>query len=186
MDSQSASAQPTREMFSSGAPHDERQGHNWMPWVVACVIVVVGLGLLAFFGGHGVQSPPAEVLQPSAYAPNLQLTNLQLSQAKNFAGGQVTYIDGNIANRGNQTVNGITVAVTFANAAGEQPQIETIPLLLIRTREPYIDTEAVSSAPLAPGSTREFRLVFDNVSPMWDQQTPKVQVMGVQTSENSK
>ena len=39
-----------------------------------------------------------------------------------------------------------------------------MPLNLIRTHQPYIDTEPVSAAPIAPGETREFRLIFDHVA----------------------
>ncbi|HEX4021428.1 MAG TPA: DUF2393 family protein [Acidobacteriaceae bacterium] len=186
-ESQDAHPAPVSEMFSAGRPHDEEQGRSWLPWIVAAAIVLVGLGLLAFFGGKGAPSstPQDATLQPSPYAASLRLANLHLSQAANFAGGQVTYVDGNITNKGNQTVNAITVAVTFGNDAGEQPQVETVPLLLIRTHQPYIDTEPVSSAPLAPGDTREFRLIFDDISPMWNQQTPAIHVVGVRMAAAS-
>ena len=42
------------------------------------------------------------------------------------------------------------------------------PLKLIRTREPYIDLEPVSAAPLKPGDVEDFRLIFDAVSPDWN------------------
>ena len=159
-----------------------------MPWAVAATVVIVALGLLAFFGGS---HPPASTVpdaafQPSAYASSLQLTGLHVSQATNFAGGQVTYVDGNISNHGNQTVSGVTVAVTFPNDAGEQPQVQTVSLALIRAHEPYVDTEPVSAAPLAPGDTHEFRLIFDSVSSMWNQQVPQIQIMGVKTGNPSK
>jgi hypothetical protein len=171
------------EMFSPENPPAREQDRKWLPWVVAAAIVVLGLAVLAVLGGrHPASNTPDATLQPNPYAANLELTDLHLSQATNFAGGQVTYVDGNLTNHGKLTVSGVTVAVTFANAAGEQPQVETVPLLLIRAHQPYVDTEPVSAAPLAPGSTHEFRLIFDDVSPLWDQQTPQVRVLGVRTS----
>jgi hypothetical protein len=170
------------ELFASSSQTSQPQERHWLPWAVAAAIVVAGLGLLALFGkGHPAATSSAAdaMLQPSAYAPNLLLSDIHLSQAENFAGSQVTYVDGTITNRGQRTVTGITVAVAFANDAGEPPQVETIPLLLIRAHQPYVDTEPVSAAPLAPGDTREFRLIFDDISPLWNQQAPEIRVLGV-------
>ena len=41
-------------------------------------------------------------------------------------------------------MTGITVQVIFRNDEAMPPQVETLPLTLIRTREPYIDTQPVS------------------------------------------
>lgn len=174
---------PAPEIFSPKAPGSDAQERNWLPWIVAAAVVVLALLLLMALGGRHTtpSAAPNAALQPSAYAPNLELTDLHMGQATSFAGGQVTYVDGTITNHGNQTVSGVTVAVTFANDAGESPQVETTPLLLIRTHQPYVDTEPVSAAPLAPGASHEFRLIFDDVSPLWDQQTPKIQITGVRT-----
>ena len=79
----------------------------------------------------------------------------------NLAGGKVTYIDGHITNCGNKTVTGISVQVLFRNAANEVAQNETQAMKWIRTRDPYIDLEPVSAAPLKPGEGRDFRLIFD-------------------------
>jgi hypothetical protein len=104
-----------------------------------------------------------------------------MSQATNGTGGTVTYVDGVIANKGDKTVTGVNVVVTFKNDIGEPPQKTPMPLTLIRTREPYVDIEPVSAEPLKPGDTHEFRLIFDHVSPTWNQQYPAIQPTRVQT-----
>ena len=48
---------------------------------------------------------------------------------------------------------------------------------LIRMKEPYIDTEAVSADPLKPGDDREFRLTFETVPENWNTQMPEVRVI---------
>ena len=63
----------------------------------------------------------------------------------------------------------------------EVAQNETQPLTFIRTREPYIDTEPVSAAPLKPSVSQDFRLIFDHVSPEWDGAYPEVRILRVQT-----
>jgi hypothetical protein len=93
----------------------------------------------------------------------------------------VTYIDGQIANTGNKTVTGVTVQVLFRDAAKEVTQNETHALKLIRTREPYVDVEPVSAAPIKPGEQRDFRLIFDAVSRDWDGAYPQIRIVHVET-----
>jgi len=106
---------------------------------------------------------------------------LAMSESANLAGGKVTYLDGHISNNGSRTVTGITVQVLFRTFAHEVAQNETQPLKIIRMKEPYIDIEPVSVAPLKPGDERDFRLIFDAVSPDWDGAYPDVRVIHVET-----
>ena len=78
---------------------------------------------------------------------------------------------------GSRTVTGITVQVVFGNDEALAPQIDTVPLTLIRTKEPYIDTQPLSANPLKPGDDREFRLTFESVPDNWNQQMPEVRVI---------
>jgi hypothetical protein len=118
---------------------------------------------------------------PDPYAANLPITNLAMSQAANLAGGKVTYLDGQIANTGSSTVTGVTVQVLFRTYTHEVAQNETQPLKLIRIRQPYVDLEPVSAAPLKPGDAHDFRLIFDAVSPDWDGVYPTVRIIRVDT-----
>lgn len=159
------------------------EGRSWLPWIIAGAVVLVVLGVLLFSGHHDRATRQAEDASqtPDAYASQLTIGNLRMSEATNFAGGKVTYVDGLITNKGSKTVTGINVVVTFRNDIGEPPQRTPMPLTLIRTREPYVDTEPVSAEPLKPGDAHEFRLIFDHVSPTWNQQYPVIQPTHVQT-----
>jgi hypothetical protein len=155
---------------------------SWLPWVLAGAAITVGLVLVIAFGGHRSSTPlgAGPGLAPaSPYAADLAITDLKMSEASNFAGGKVTYLDGKVANRGPQTLTAITVQVAFRNDLKEIAQKETLPLSLIRTREPYVDTQPVSASPLKPNEQREFRLIFDSVAPDWNQQYPEVRVIQV-------
>lgn len=160
----------------------ERTERSWAPWIVAGAVVLVGLVALIVLGGH--KRPTASATPGLAaadpYAASLPITGLVMSESSNFAGGKVTYVDGQIANRGTQTVSGVTVQVAFRNALNEIAQKETLPVNLIRTHEPYVDTQPVSEAPLKPGDQKEFRLIFDHVTDEWNQQYPEVRVIRVQ------
>jgi hypothetical protein len=102
-----------------------------------------------------------------------------MSESANLAGGKSTYLDGQIANHGAKTVTAINVQVIFRDPAHEVAWNQTQPLMLIRTREPYIDVEPVSAAPLKPGDTRDFRLIFDNVPQNWDGVFPEIRMIHV-------
>ena len=104
-----------------------------------------------------------------------------MSEAANLAGGKVTYLDGHIANKGNRTVTGISVQVLFRNSAQEVAQNDPPQQMkFIRTRDPYIDVEPISAVPLKPGEERDFRLIFDAVTPDWDGAYPQIRILHVQ------
>lgn len=146
--------------------------------IVAAVVVVVAAAVLVVVGRHGGSS---NAQQSAAYASSLQLKDLQVSQSESYAGGRSTYVDGHVVNTGGKTVTGVTVQAVFAGDGGQPAQVETAPLALIRTREPYVDTEPLSAAPLAPGAQAEFRLIFEDVNDNWNQQVPEVHITEVQT-----
>jgi hypothetical protein len=155
---------------------------SWLPWIIAGVVVLVVLGVLLIYGHHERLSRQAENASqaPDPYASQLSIGNLRMSEAANFTGSKVTYVDGVITNKGDKTVTGVNVVVTFKNDIGEPPQKTPMPLTQIRTREPYVDIEPVSAEPLKPGDTHEFRLIFDHVSPTWNQQYPTIQPTRIQ------
>ena len=152
-----------------------------MPIGIAAAVVVAVVVVLVVMG-RGKGGPTALPTSTAAdpYAANLPISNLQMSESSNLAGGKVTYLDGHIANKGNRTITGITAQILFRNVAHEVAQNETQQLKLIRTRDPYIDVEPVSAAPLKPGDEQDFRLIFDAVTPNWDGVYPEVRIVTVE------
>ena len=152
-----------------------------MAIAAAVVVVVATVAILVLQHGKGgvKVTPISAALDP--YAASLPISNLAMSEAANLAGGKATYIDGHIANQGSRTVTAITVQVLFRNFAHEVAQNETLPLKFIRTREPYVDLEAVSAAPLKPGAGQDFRLIFDTVTTTWDGAYPEIRIVRVET-----
>jgi hypothetical protein len=146
------------------ASHQDREAISWLPWIIAAVVVIVGLGVLA-----------------DPYAAKLPISGVQMSEATSFSGAKVTYIDGQIANTGDRTLTAITVQVGFHSDVGQFAQRVALPLNLIRTRQPYIDTQPVSASPIEPGQTRDFRLIFDTVPPDWNLQFPEIRVISIRS-----
>jgi len=169
-------------------PPTEKQERNWLPLIVAAAVVllvaVVAILSLEHKSAHAKRAatvmPISTPLDP--YASNLSLTGLAMSESGNLAGGKLTYLDGHIANLGARTVTAVTVQVLFRSYAHEVAQNETLPLKLIRMREPYIDVEPISAAPLKPAAVQDFRLIFDTVSPDWDGAYPEIRILHVETN----
>jgi hypothetical protein len=157
---------------------EQKSETPWIPIIIGAVTVLIALGVIFFFTRTDT---PTTDTSPPAYAANLPLGEIHLSSAQNFAGQSVTYLEGKIQNTGQQTVDGISVQVAFKNSLGETVQRETQPLMVITTRQPYIDTASVKNAPLKPGDARDFRLTFEHVSSDWNQQTPEIKVVRVST-----
>jgi hypothetical protein len=162
-------------------PAIEDHERNWLPLAIAAGVVVLAAGALIFAFEHGrkpvVVTPISAA--PDPYASSLPISGLVMSESTNLAGGKVTYVDGHIANKGSRTVSAITVQVLFRDPAKEVTQNETQPLKLIRTRDPYVDLEPISAAPLHPGDQRDFRLIFDAVSRDWDGAYPEIRILHV-------
>lgn len=142
---------------------------------------MIAVALLLVFGHHTVQAPTT-ISPLDSYAANLPLSGIEMSEATSpFAGGRNTYIDGHITNTGNLTITGVTVQAIFRADDGKTVHLQTLPLTLIRTREPYVDTQPVSAAPLAPAGSAEFRLIFEGLPQTWNQQQPELHIIGVQS-----
>jgi hypothetical protein len=155
-------------------------GFGWKPLAVAALVLVVIVGALMLLGKHGRPAPQfagAALAPADPYASTLPLSNIQMSESDTFAGNKVTYIDGTVTNRGSKTVEAATVQVVFKDDIGQMAQKSIVPMYVIRAREPYIDSVTMDKAPLKPGQSADFRLIFDHVSAMWNQQVPELTVI---------
>jgi xanthosine utilization system XapX-like protein len=167
-------------MFEPQRP-GEREPRSPVPWIVAAVGVIgVLIGLIVMAHRPRPTNPGgAGMAAADPYASSLTIGNLQMSQAGSMSGGQNTYIDGQITNKGQETVTAITVQIGFTGFTGQLVGKPVMALALIRTREPYVDTEPVRVAPILPGQTRDFRLILDSVPPDWNQNYPEIRVIQV-------
>lgn len=168
--------QQTEPVFGRQEPERE------VPWLAigigaAAIAIVVVLVILLSKPAPQPTRAPAD-----PYAAKVVLTGLHMSVAENFAGAEVTYIEGQVENTGDKAVTGATVEMRFKNTLGEVAQKEDLPLMVVTTREPYIDQALLSETlPLKPGQKRDFRLALEHVSADWDRALPETQVVGVQT-----
>lgn len=157
-----------------------REPRSTLPWIIAGGVVILVLSLVIVLSHRSQPANPggAGLAPADPYAASLPISNLKMSQANSMVGDN-TYIDGQITNKGLKVVTGITVQVAFRDVTNQIVQKNTMPMELIRTRQPYVDTEPVSAAPIGPGQTAEFRLIFDHVSPDWNQNYPDVRMIQI-------
>ena len=170
-------AEPSTPSFAASRTEPERRFPAAAIGLAGGLIAVL-LGLLVVFGGHR-KTDSNQPLPPDPYAAQLKLSQLAMSESTSLSGGKSTFLDGHVSNTGDKTVTAVTVQVFFANDTGMPAHLQTVPLGLIRTREPYVDTQPVSAAPLAPGADREFRLIFESIPENWNTQLPEVRVVRV-------
>lgn len=162
------------------APEERRFPATAVGIAAAAAIILVVFAVL-MTRGHKNEPPPNTLQPPAAYASSLVLSKIQLSESSSFSGAKAVYIDGHIANHGAQTLTGATVQVAFPNDLKMPPQIVTLPMNRISMRDPYIDTEPFSQAPLAPNAEADFRLTLDSIYESWNQQQPELRIIRVST-----
>lgn len=160
-----------------------KEPRSFLPWGIAGAVVAVILGVLIVTGQRPAASNPggAGLAPPDPYARSLAFSNIKMSESSTIIGAKQTYIDGDITNNGDRTLTGITVQVAWMDFTNRIGQKNTMPLTLVRTRQPSIDIEPVSAAPIGPGQTRDFHLIFDNVTDQWNGQYPEIRVIAVES-----
>jgi hypothetical protein len=160
---------------SFSAPQEEPP--NRMPMILGGVVVLILLAVLALLSHKSERAEPATMAPADPYAANLVVSDLKMSTAQNFAGGEVTYLEGKVENKGSRTLNGMTVQVGFYDQLNQLVQKDALPLSVITAREPYIDTQPLSTTPLKPGESKEFRLTFEHISADWNRSYPEVRII---------
>ena len=145
-------------------------------FIIVAIAVVVGLAVVAALL---LRQPVKTAPKIPPYAAKLQISDIKMSQAQNFVGASVTYVDGSIANLGDRMVTHAVVRVTFRDSYGQIAQIEDVPIKILQTSGPYPDTVDLAAAPLATGQTKPFRLIFEHVSGQWNQAAPELKITDV-------
>jgi hypothetical protein len=177
-----ATPQGTSGVFTGGGVLEERERRPLKPFLIAGAVVVLLLAVLLVAGHQKPRdsNPGGAGLAPvAAYARLLTISQVKMSESTNLSGGKITYLDGILVNHGSQTVQGAVAQVAFQDFTNQLAAKITLPIDLIRTHEPYIDTEPVSAAPIGPGQSHEFRLIFDSVPNGWNGAYPTVRIIKV-------
>lgn len=140
------------------------------------VVVAIALAFWLAFrapGGNSSRTAQSGVSVPMSqaeqmYTISIQIENIALSRAENFVHQEVTILDADIVNAGQQSVAGLTVTVEF---------FDDMHQVVLRESRAILGTP---SAALGPGQKRSFSISFDRVPSSWNLQQPSVQVTHLQ------
>ncbi|HEY6968459.1 MAG TPA: hypothetical protein VJA94_04580 [Candidatus Angelobacter sp.] len=164
------------EPFGSSRVEQE-ENRNWTPMIVGAVLVVVAIALIVVF----TRNKPVSNT-PDPYAANVQISDVHMATAQNFAGGSVTYIEGTLSNTGTKKITGARVQVTFRNSLNEIVDDPVLPVMALQPDTPIVDYGPMDRAPIGPGQKRDFRITMEHISADWNGQVPQIKVVGVSTN----
>jgi len=152
---------------------------SWMPVAIGAAVILIGL-IVAFLLSRN-QPKPTGPLPEDPYSAYLKVSDMKASEAKNFAGSSVYYLEGNIANSGPKTVTGAIVEAVFRNSLGEVVDDQKQQLMIIVQRPGYADAVPLAQNPLTPNMQADFRLTFEHISADWNQGVPEIRFIGLTT-----
>ncbi len=147
----------------------------WQPKLIGIVAVLMVAGIAVFL----LRSKPTAPVQIDPYISRLTISDLKMSQAQNFVGASVTYLDGMLTNQGNETLTHAGVRITFKDSYNQIAQIEDLPMKILQNAGPYVEAIDVSLSPLAAGQSKPFRLTLEHVSDQWNGAYPDLQITAV-------
>jgi Protein of unknown function (DUF2393) len=110
--------------------------------------------------------------EEKAYLQNIQVTDTQMTAAKNFLQHTVTTVHARVTNGGKRTVRELDLDLSFSNFMDQ-----------VDLREQAHPVNA-GTPPLKPGETRAFEVSFDHVPDDWNQVPPQITPVRVVLGEN--
>ncbi len=128
---------------------------------------LVALGVVASFwlvfepfhkGRRSLNSDVPMTAAEREYLKKIEIGDLTASRAENFLHQEVTILNGEVLNRGNQFVSDLRVTFEFTDDMNQVVLRETRGVL------------ATTDAALAPGEKRAFEISFEHVPPSWNVQ----------------
>lgn len=155
--------------FTTPQAEDKR---NPVPLMIGAGVIVLAVVVGLIVSRN--QPQPTGPAPEDTYSANLKVTDVRASEAKNFAGVSVYYLEGQIANLGPKSVNGATVEAVFRNSLGQVVDRQTQALTILEQRPGYTDSVGLAQHPLTPNMQDQFRLTFDHISADWNQGVPEL------------
>jgi hypothetical protein len=146
---------------------DKARGFSGPAIAILIAVLVLSVAFVWFEtrGGTPPPSPAAPSPEAKAYAANLKLSAVALSEAEAYAGNKVVELAGKITNAGDRPVNLVELTCIFQDVSGQVIGRER--LAIVRRR-------------LEPGATRDFRLPFENIAEGWNQSLPQLVIANIQ------
>lgn len=140
---------------------------------VVIVAIVAAILIFASKSSHVAapsQTKPMAFGPPEqAYAPNIHYSDIHLAKSENFLNQQFMYINGTVANTGNQAVKQLAMTVDFYDDIDNKH-------LTMHDTETAIGP---NDPPLPPHEQRKFSVTIDGYPQNWNQQMPIFHTSGL-------
>lgn len=143
------------------------------PFLIGIVVVFVVFGAFYFAMRFSTGTTPA-VQKPlpfgpveQAYVAEIAFENFNLSRFENMLHQQVTYLNGDISNKGSSTIRAVEITVEFYDQNNH---------VALRDTRRIIGSD---TQPLESGETRDFQVGFEAIPGSWNGKFPSVRVTGL-------
>ena len=121
-----------------------------------------GFWYLDFASRRPPPPPPPLTGEAKAYVRNLKLSDVDMGAHEDYFKQRVVEITGKIQNAGDRPLNIIEINCVFYDPYGQ---------VVLRQRVPIVNAKGGG---LEPGSTKPFRLPFDNIPESWNNIMPQM------------
>jgi hypothetical protein len=136
------------------------------PAAVAVTVLLAAGGAGFWYLDRASQQPPPPpppiTAAAKAYVRNLKLSDVDMSAHEDYFKQRIVEITGTIQNAGDRTLDLVEINCVFYDPYGQ---------LVLRQRVPIVGRKAGG---LAPGTTKPFRLPFDNIPDSWNNVMPQM------------
>jgi hypothetical protein len=101
------------------------------------------------------------------YLQKLGVTDVHLSEAQNFLGDTVTYLEARITNQGDRALHSVALRIELHDELNQ--------VILRETARPI----SPRTAPLRSGESRQFRVSFEHIPSAWNRAAPDIRPVAV-------
>lgn len=143
------------------------------PFLIGIVVVFIAFAAfyfaMRFSGGSApaIQKPLPFGTAEQAYVNEIQFENFNLSRFENMLHQQVTYLNGDVSNKGSRTVRAAEITVEFYDNENRVALRDTRRIIGNNTQ------------PLESGETRDFQIGFEAIPNSWNGKFPSVRITGL-------
>jgi hypothetical protein len=135
---------------------------------LATILIVGAFSWLTFGPKPAPPPPPVLTAEAKQYLNSLALSNVHMQAAESMVNQRVVEILGDIRNNGSRTVSLAEVTCVFDDYYGKELKRERVAIV------------GRTTGPLAPGTTKPFRLAFDDLADSWNQALPALVIAQIQ------
>ncbi len=143
------------------------------PFLVGAIVVLIVFGsfyLALRFSANSnspAQKPLAFGPAEQAYVNSIRFENMNVSGLENMLHQKVTYLTGDISNKGTRTIRAAEITVEFYNHSNKVVLTDTRRIIGDNTR------------PLESGETQSFQIGFEAIPDSWNHQFPAIHITGL-------